>query len=367
MAAFTPINTSNSVITGSTDTKFDLPMIFRFFCIGGIVLKTQFNNRQKELKGETDCKTFFNQITFGLKNKANVKLFNNGNFQISGVKTIEAAKQNLMDVLKLLPGIKGEVIDAPTMVGKICCYNNKVLVENEGRYTCKSSYKNGFFIIDGEVCVVSDFDDRIFISNKHLEKKKKLYNINCEYIGFLEYSMKRKSKNLCLKGAYFTKDTDGSYTIHDKYINATPIGVMKINITGDIIDHRSPSKVVIDYFACKENPEILNLKLANVNCNMKYILPDGDSIDRELLCSFLSQNEIKYNFDPCKYPGVKIDYQNTKITIFRTGSILFSGKEELQSTIKWVSNIFNENDLVKKSIEFEEIKTEISIWDILES
>lgn len=364
---FSNLYISNSVFTGKTDSTFDLSMIFKFFKIDEFFVKIQFNNKQKDKGGESDCKTFYNQITFSMSNKANVKLFSNGNFQISGVKGMNIAKDNLQKVLGCLPNIRGVIEVVPVMINKICCYNDKVLVENNENYKCSAVYKNGFFIVDGEVCVVSDFDDRILVSNRHFEKKKKLYNINCEYIGFIEYVMKRKNKNLCLKGAYFTKQTEELYLIHDKYVNNIPIGELHLNISGKIVEHRSPETVKVEYSACKKNTRVLETTLANINCNIKYLLKDQDVLDRESICSYLTGVGIKYNYDPCKYPGVKIDYENTKVTIFRTGSILFSGKKEIKQTISWIAKIFDENNFVKKINVFtEQPETpEISIWDIL--
>lgn len=378
LAAFTELNISNSVITGSTDTVFDLPMIFKLFPIQAPVLKIQYNNRQRDSKGVvSDCKTFYNQITFGLDNKANVKLFTNGNYQISGVKNLADARLNLKLVMEALPAIKGKVEVCPDVIKKVLCYNGRVLLPNEdGTYRCGAVYKNGFFMMEGDVCVVSDFDDRLFVGTRHpTEKKKKLYNIDCECVGVVEYVMKRKNKNLCLKGAYFTKQSDTSFVIHDKYVNNIPIGEMKILVTGKIVEHRVLKKVILEYSACKENPQITKMNLANINCNTKF-RPQGKAvvIDRELLCDYLSEAKVKYHYDPCKYPGVKFSYQNTKITIFRTGSVLFSGKDDIKTGILWVASLLNEHDFSKKIIDLAETKTGpeakietsgLSIWDIM--
>jgi len=374
LQSFSPLHISNAVITGSTDTTFDLPMIFRFLEIQDPVVKLQFNDQQKEGSGISACKTFYNQVTFSLSNKANVKLFNNGKYQISGVKNLAGARSNLETVLKLLPVIKGRIEVKPDVVSKVLCFNGRVLLKNEADiYHCSSGvYKNGFFMIDGNVCVISDFDDRLLVATRHGNgKKKNLYNIDCEYVGFVQYIMKRKNKNLCLKGAYFTKISDTSFLIHDKYVNNTPIGEMNIHITGTIKDHRASEKVTLEFSACKENPQITSMTLANINCNIKFQPNESVNIDRDLLCKYLADTSVPYNFDPCKYPGVKFSHQNTKITIFRTGSVLFSGKHEIKDAILWIASVFDENDFVKKPTASATAATtsaqesELSIWDIM--
>jgi TATA-box binding protein (TBP) (component of TFIID and TFIIIB) len=375
LQSFSPLHISNAVITGSTDTTFDLPMIFRFLEIQDPVVKLQFNDQQKEGSGISACKTFYNQVTFSLSNKANVKLFNNGKYQISGVKNLASARSNLETVLKLLPVIKGRIEVEPDVVSKVLCFNGRVLLKNEADiYHCSSGvYKNGFFMIDGNVCVTADFDDRLLVATRHgNEKKKNLYNIDCEYVGFVQYIMKRKNKNLCLKGAYFTKISDTSFLIHDKFINNVPIGEMNIHVTGNIKDHRVSEKVTLEFSACKGFPQITSMTLANINCNIKFQPNKSVNIDRDLLCKYLADMGVPYNFDPCKYPGVKFSHQNTKITIFRTGSVLFSGKHEIKDAILWIASVFNENDFVKtaatptpEASEAIEAAEELSIWDIM--
>lgn len=363
---FSNLYISNSVFTGCTDTCFDLQMIYNYFVITPDYIKIQFNNKQKTETKETDCKTFYNQITFSLLNKASIKLFNNGNFQISGVKTRADATKNLLFVIKDLNSIKGSISVEPEIVQKVCTYNKKIIIKENDKYICKHVYKNGFFIINKEVCVVSDFDDRLLVSNRHINKKKNIYNINCDHIGYLEYEMFRKNKNLCLKDSFFVKKQDDKYSIFNKY--TLPLGYMNIYITGEILEHRNLNKVYIDYLACSENkvPEIKSMILANINCNIKYKLNPGDSVDREAICRVLKSKEIDYNYDPCKYPGIKIEHACTKMTIFRTGSILFSGKSNIKDTIIWITELFKQNDFVKKAGEkIEEPEENLSIWDIM--
>jgi TATA-box binding protein (TBP) (component of TFIID and TFIIIB) len=370
---FSKLYISNSVYTGKTDTLFDLDMIYEHFNIPEKIIKIQYNNRQKIIeKGiekETDCKTFYNQITFSLADKTSIKLFNNGNFQISGVKSKEEARQKLYSITKGISSIKGTMSVHPEVVQNILVHNKKIVVKTKkGKYLCRNVYKNGFFIIEGDVCVIFDFDDRLFISERHVNKKKNLYNINCEKIGYVEYLMNRKSKNLCLKDTFFVKKNEQEYSIFNKY--TMPVGSMIIHIEGEIIPHSKEENLInIEYLASstERDPEIQTIQLANINCNLKYILEKEEFVDRDAICRVLSQKGIKYNYDPCKYPGIKIDHLDTKLTIFRTGSILFSGKADIIKTIEWISLLFEEYSF-KKSIENttnDDISVELSIWDII--
>lgn len=392
-SGFSEIYVSNSVYTGVTDTCFDLHMIYKNFKLSEDFVKIQYNNKQKIFTKknilETDCKTFYNQISLSLRDKTNIKLFNNGNFQISGVKSQEEALNKLFFAVKDLNQIYGEISVVPKVIDNILTYNKRIIVRVEDRYECKHVYKNGFFVINKEVCVVSEFDNRILISDRHVNKRKNLYNINCEYIGYLDYIMIRKNKNLCLKDTFLVKESDNKYSIFNKY--TVRVGSIEITITGNIIDHISLSEdskkngLTISYNACSGNitPNVKSISLANINCNIKYILSSKESLDRYKICETLANEKVKYVYDPCKYPGIKLELYGTKITIFRTGSILFSGKDDISKIINWIKNLFDKNNFKKLHLSSSDkypneeypacpVKTDleiyknISIWDIMD-
>lgn len=368
---FSDLRISNAVVTGLTSAEFDLNMTYENLVITDDITKIQFNNKQRNKHTESPCKTFYNQITISLANKINIKLFNNGNFQISGIKSVKTAKDNLQSILSRLLDIKGEVEIEPTIYNGVMCYNNKILVHKGNYYQTSGSVKNGNFVINGESCIKSFFNDNLFINVRHVNKRKNLYNLNCELVGYAEFQMNRKSKNLCLKDCHFVKESETVYKIYNRYTYHT--GFLNIIIHGEIIESPKElldqSKVVLRYRACSTDtiPEILSVNVANINCNAKYLMPEGCVLNRELICSHLLDKSVQYNYDPCKYPGVKITYNQTKITIFRTGSVLFSGKQETKGTFLWLKQFFDENDFVKNLNEpvIDNDNEEISIWDIL--
>jgi hypothetical protein len=77
---------------------------------------------------------------------------------------------------------------------------------------------------------------------------------------------------------------------------------------------------------------------------------------------------IKYLYEPSKYPGVKFSLLDTKITIFRTGSILFSKKHEqyvIEDILSVLKDMFLEQNFIKSKQTIQNEDTTITIWDLI--
>lgn len=356
---------STSVITGECSCDFDIDSMYVHLEITDTILKLKCNNKEKSKTKEIDCKTFYNQISISLSNKANIKLFNNGKFQISGVKNINQAKENLYYVFDLIKDITGVVKVKPVFYKGMAVYKNKIIINNQGVYTCSNTIKNGKIIIKGESCDVFDYCKNTYIQDTHHDKKKNLYNSNCEEVGYVEYIMSRKSKNLCLKGSVYTEKGKDEYIITNKY--KTDTGIMKVYIHGNVSDIDFAEEIDIKYNACSVLPEITDIRMANMNSNTKFIMKKDQFLDRDMICEALSKNKINFIYDPCRYAGIKFTYNDTKITIFRTGSVLFSSKEQ-NTGFDYVKNMFDTGDFIrcnkKEEKSRENPKTELTIWDL---
>lgn len=354
---------STAVIVGECSCEFDIDAIYSHLEITNDVLKLKCNNKEKTKTREIDCKTFYNQISISLKCKANIKLFNNGKFQISGVKNVDKAKEKMEYIFGLIENISGTEEIKPAYYKGLAIYKNRIITKTQNGYICSNMIKNEKIIINSAVCDVFDQCEDTYIQNNHEDKVKKLYNSNCEEIGRVEYVMIRKNKNLCLKGSTYMKKTEGEYVITSRY--GTDIGIMKIHIHGAIIKSPQVEKITITYNACSQAPKIVDIKIANVNSNTKFIMGECEFLDRDLICDHLRANNINFVYDPCRYAGIKFTYNNAKITIFRTGSILFSSKDIDTETFKYIRNMFTTNNFIRQNKEDVQKNTdELTIWDI---
>lgn len=368
---FSKLTVSTSVVVGNANCNFDINAIYKYLELGDYVIKLKCNNKEKTKDHEIVCKTFYNQISISLKDKTNIKLFNNGKFQVSGIKNIKEAEDKTNVIFDMIKKIEGRIKINPLLYNGLYIHTNKILKKykntTEDLYICSNLIKNEKIIIDGNICEKFDLIDDVYVEKRHTDKKKKIYNIFCEEIGYIEYVMIRKNKNLCVKNCIYNRDEDNQneFIITNKYKNI--LGKLILCINGEVISQILPETVDMVYFACSEKPEITKIETVNKNSNMKILLDRGSFVNRENICEFLSSNDINFTYDPCTYPGIKISMDDVKITIFRTGSILFSSKKEVIDAYDFVAKIFEDNpSFIKiKSIEKEKEKEkDISIWDL---
>jgi hypothetical protein len=154
--------------------------------------------------------------------------------------------------------------------------------------------------------------------------------------------------------------------------NNFKIGVLKITLTADPSLVKIDEKTELNFQVCDPSTEIGELRFSNSNCHTSYIITKGTFINRQLISDYLKSKEIQHTYDPCSYPGIKFTYSNVKVTIFRTGSVIFSSKVDVNlEAFPFIKRMFSEIDVVShvrqtissKPEETEE-EEELSIWDI---
>jgi hypothetical protein len=174
--------------------------------------------------------------------------------------------------------------------------------------------------------------------------------------------MKRKNKTLCIKNCVYNKISENSYSIVNPYSNE--IGILEVHLELDSTPIVLPEKLPIKITVCDPDTCITSIQFSNCNYNLKY----GDSVtflDRDKICKELEKMSISYTYNPSSYPGVKFTIDNAKITIFRTGAILFSSKTSIhKEALPFVYKLFEKDLTVEKYTVIQENIEELSIWDI---
>lgn len=203
------LKVSTAVIVGSCSCEFDIDAIYNGLDITDEITSIKCNNKQKLKSKEINCKTFYNQISISIKNKANVKIFANGKFQISGVKSLDSAKENIDFLFNMIKDIKGKITTKPEFYKGLYVYKNKIISKNDkGDYIYSNVIKNGKIIINNNLVEPFDEVKNTYIQCTHKDKMKILYDGNCKEVGHVEYIMTRKNKNLCIKGCTYEKISD---------------------------------------------------------------------------------------------------------------------------------------------------------------
>lgn len=358
---------TSATIDGTFTTGiFNLDVIFDYLEITDEITVIKYNGMKKTKSGKEECSTFNNQITIKIDN-VNIKIFKSKTFSLSGAGNVdtalEKAKKTLEKLLNILNGIK---ITKKVKLGKCglfyTCYDDKIISKNGEEYKFENVIRNGKAIIGGSSFVEFDLLPGCYIQEKHKEKKKKLCNNLTEEIGYVEYVMKRKSASLCIKDCKYVLKGENEYEIVNSYGNF--LGIMKIFIFDgkDVNPVILPEYIDLEMVSSDSHTSLTTIKFSNCNYNMKFIC---ESIDRNIVCSYLENKNVKYTYNPSSYPGVKFKIGEVKLTVFRTGSVLFSSKEDIKKeAYPFVIKMF-ESDLNLSDEDFsEEIDDSLTIWDI---
>ncbi len=364
---FEELKVSTTTLVGVCESTFDIGVIFNEIKIEGDITKLKCNNKEKTKDKEVVCKTFYNQITIHFKDNVNIKLFNNGKFQISGVKDREISCKKLQDILDYIQDIKGSTLINPVKYKGVYIFKNKIIKPYKDGYICDNLIKNDKVLIENNVCEEFDLMKDFLIQKNHQDKQKKLYDCFGRNIGKVIYHMVRKNKNLCIKNAVYIKREELRYDIIKSSKYNLKTGELEI-----VLYEQEPceidSQVKLYFSCCSQTPTIKEIKEANTNYNIKLKLEKEEFFDREDFCTLLEEKDINFIYDPSKYPGVKLSLLETKITIFRTGSILFSKKNEdvkIEDVLQELKILFQERNFIKKKEKIENKETNISIWDLL--
>lgn len=365
---FEDLKVSTTTIVGNCDCLFDIDTVFNKINIEGDIIKLKCNDKEKTKDKEITCKTFYNQITIHFGDNVNIKLFNNGKFQISGVKNKEIAIEKLNYILTYISDIKGNILIEPIKYKGVFVYKNKIIKPYEDGYVCENLIKNNKILIDNTACEPFDLIDGLLIQKTHENKQKKLYDCFGRNIGKVIYHMIRKNKNLCIKNSIYKKIDDTKYDILKSEKYPLKIGELEVIIFNPLENISVDSQVKLYFSCCSKKPFITEIKEANTNYNIKIKLDKEEFIDREALCSLLEEKNIKFIYVPSKYPGVKLTLLDTKITVFRTGSILFSKKNQevnIHDVLNMLKEFLQEEKILKRKEKIDNQQTDISIWDLL--
>lgn len=111
-------------------------------------------------------------------------------------------------------------------------------------------------------------------------------------------------------------------------------GSKVLNFVVAFFQEQSLKNQIVDFI---ENIKITNYKIQLINSDFRV----GFNIKREKLFKII-QNEYKNiysSYEPCIYPGVKIQYTNDKkstkkttIAVFRSGCVIVTGAQKLEDT-----------------------------------
>jgi TATA-box binding protein (TBP) (component of TFIID and TFIIIB) len=365
---FEKLKTSTSTIVGICNCTFDIDLIFQKIEVEGNIVKVKCNNKEKTKELQRVCKTFYNQITIHFDNNMNIKLFNNGKFQISGVKDMEDSLAKLELFLSHIETIYGDCEIEPVKYNSVYTYKNKILTPHLDGYRCENLIKGEKILINNKICEPFDLvDGDVLIEKTHTNKVKTLYNCFGKKIGIVSYNMLRKNKNLCIKNAVYTKTTQNTFDILKSEKYRVKIGELEL-VLEDYQHIELASNIKLYFRCCSQKPDITQYKIANTNYNIKLKIQKNCYFDRVLFCSYLKEMNINYVFEQSKYPGVKFQLSNTKITIFRTGSILFSKGDEsvdIQDVLTQLEKLFEGKNFIKTKMEITNEENDITIWDLM--
>lgn len=358
--------TSATIDGAFTSGIFNLDVIYECLEISDEITLIKYNGMKKTKIGQEQCSTFNNQITIKIDN-VNIKIFKSKTFSLSGAGNVDTALEKAQKTLEKLLNILNKIKITKKVKLEKCgnfytYYGDKIVTKIEEKYIFPNVIRNGKAIIDGFSYVEFDLLPGCYIQEKHKEKKKKLCNNLTEEIGYVEYIMKRKSASLCIKDCSYVLKSPNEYEILNSYGNL--LGIMKIFI----FDNKSVTPTILpDYVdlvlvASDSYTSLSTIKFSNCNYNMKFIC---ESIDRNEVCSYLEKQKIQYTYNPSSYPGVKFKIGEVKITVFRTGSVLFSSKEDItKEAYPFVIQLFKEDLDSFKEETYEDVDSSLTIWDI---
>lgn len=422
------ITISTSTYIAQLDTTFDLDIIFSHLKIDNEILGIKYNNKTKGQMKSTG--SLFNQLTAiiyleSLKKETNLKVFINGKFQLSGIKNTLQATECIKIFLQKIVDIKGfylqNVVVEDSIIFNKEDYDNIYTNRNcFDRFNYIKIYRknkdNEMYEILGKKCkdkyiIDKNYyhfckDTKKFIDIGHKDFKKQLYDCNGYHVGYYDYEMEYKRKNLILHGCeYVETDEPDTCIIQNKYKNI--IGKRTFIKCIEPTYNTERENIVIKYTAIDSQKVIdsikngklfeddgngLCLEITNINANFSISL-DNKKLNRIAIHNtFVEKYKILSYYKPeSKYQAINIKLyydENLQLliqarkkytykftaTIFQNGKIMLSGckcKEHIVLIKNQLIKIFNENieDFIIKEIADKEIvdkkMEELSIWDII--
>jgi TATA-box binding protein (TBP) (component of TFIID and TFIIIB) len=367
------------------NTNIDIKVLGKFITLNDTIHEIRYRTLIKNKSGVIINKkpSFYNQVTVkissGKETFINMKIFSNGQIQMTGCKHEDNIKQAIENITNIIYSINN-------------LYSIKVYTEN-GLYIGDDDtvyYKNkiiGFKLSKNEYLFNNEhviYDGKYFVSYSNIIKckSKNVYNqsgniIGTEYIRFFEPKKTYKNNDIHLKN-------NSIFDSKNKHI-----GDIVNDIPLDLLDPLVPlvpldGNIVYRYKVVEPN-SISNTGFKVVNINSVYDC--FSEINREQLLSVLQSINIFAKFDPNTYPGVNIKfiYNNKKngicsclntcrwvngkatgdntckkisIFVFQSGKVIITGAnsiEQINTSYDFINSIFTKfyHKIIKQTPSFE--------------
>lgn len=344
-------------IADSGLSDFDLESIFEFIELDDVLLGVKYNNTARgDIKG---TKTFYNQISARIRVKhlykeTNLKIFSNGKFQITGVKTEEHVVETIKIFMKkamVINGFKklslikhlnsGIIVNSENYEEKLFCKNMNInslvksvkfyrpSVSEEKEFRVIGEIKGTKFSINGGIVV---YDDCVngFVSEKHSNRIRKIYSVDGEEKGYYKYEMLYNRKHLVLHGVNYkeSESEKNTWEIYNSFGNMTGLRRLFLydelesfplsegyniiesgeNNQNDVISQEGILRYSYTNDSKREkyntddiNSETINVKISNMNCSFQVFMKPHDVIDKIRLHNLMNSGSEFYKGVSCHY------------------------------------------------------------------
>jgi TATA-box binding protein (TBP) (component of TFIID and TFIIIB) len=266
-------------------------------------------------------KLFYNQVTIIYNNNGNdvnVKLFGNGSLHLTGCKTIEEGSEVTKQLyLKLKALVKEE--DGIILTKD----KNNVLIDKDKLiYSYNTHQIIGFckadkYIINKKEFVI-DAKTGMFISSKmETQRRKFIYNLNGEYIGFSKIELLKNRNKFYKKNTNIFFDFENNLIYHN---NNIIIGKITYEYEKSLITDATTSQDILevnyqcnpfinkDYLIDVNNSNFKDSIDVNVNCINVYF-NIGYTINRQRFYEYLIDSNFICKYKPESYSGIKFIYK----------------------------------------------------------
>jgi TATA-box binding protein (TBP) (component of TFIID and TFIIIB) len=426
----TEIKISTAVCNVTTFSKIDVENVFKHINVDNkIILGAKWNDNYKGVKYEkskTGC--VFNQVTIPIfikdENKeVNLKVFSNGNLQVTGIKNIQQAKLGVEIFMDKIKNLQGK--NAIDIIYKDNIAYNKdeyefFIKKPKDRFNCIKLYdtkncqqigekKSDDIILTNSSGIISNQRINVLLYHRNeflfVEKgnskendktlmKRIFSRMTGKQVGHIIYTFKYKRKTIDYNKFNFKKIDDKNYAILDKLGNQ--IGQEQIYIENEIneIGIGKVKKINVEYKCLIPSQQDAIYKMTNINSNFQITCNKSGSFLflREKLNNIFIQ---KYKLNSScrldsKYPAIKLhlsydaDYNLTltqeenevysnSLSIFENGQTLIFGStsDTQMNKVKLdLLQMLNEIDIPiirQKKIDIKIQDPTLDIWDFIKN
>jgi TATA-box binding protein (TBP) (component of TFIID and TFIIIB) len=356
------------------NTNIDIKVLGKFITLNDTIHEIRYRTLIKNKSGVILNKnpSFYNQVTVKISSGQgtfiNMKIFSNGQIQMTGCKhedNIQQAIQNITDIIYSINNLYSIKVytENGLYIGDddTVYYRNKII----GFKLCKNEY-----LFNNEKVV---YDGKYFVSYSNIikSKSKNVYNhsgdiIGTQYILFLNNNKIYKKNDIFIENnSIFNSKKEHIGDIVTDVSDVSKIPLPLDGISCDIVFRFK----VVDSYSISNN----GFKIVNINS----VYDCFSEINRENLLSILQSINIFAKFDPNSYPGVNIKfiYNNNKngfcsclntcrwvngkaagdnmckkisIFVFQSGKVIITGansREQINTSYDFINSIFEKYSL----------------------